>query len=112
MRCAWFGSWGSRRARLHPGALLTAMRTYAAGRGVRGSGSWAPVPEVAAALARDEPTGKRWFLALDVSGSMVAGVPNLSAREASAAMVLATAATEPAYDIIGFTGRGYGSTSV
>jgi 60 kDa SS-A/Ro ribonucleoprotein len=40
---------------------------------------------------------------------MVAGVPNLSAREASAAMALVTAATEPTHHIIGFTGRGHGA---
>ncbi|HEX4606585.1 MAG TPA: TROVE domain-containing protein, partial [Urbifossiella sp.] len=39
-----------RRSRLHPLALLTALRTYAAGRGVRGSGAWAPVPQVIDAL--------------------------------------------------------------
>jgi 60 kDa SS-A/Ro ribonucleoprotein len=109
-----------RRSRLHPVALLTALRTYAAGRGVRGSGVWAPVPAVASALdaafygafAHVGSTGKRWLLALDVSGSMacstVSGVPNLSAREASAALALVTAATEPAHHIIGFTGRGSG----
>ena len=45
-----------------------------------------------------EPTGKRLLLALDVSGSMtggsVAGVPDLTPRDASAAMALVTAATE------------------
>jgi 60 kDa SS-A/Ro ribonucleoprotein len=110
-----------RRSRPHPVALLTALRTYAAGRGVRGSGVWTPVPAVLdaldaafyAAFAHVEPTGKRWLLALDVSGSMacsmVAGVPNLSAREASAAMALVTAATEPAHHVVGFTGRGHGA---
>ncbi len=110
-----------RRARLHPVSLLVALRTYASGRGVRGAGVWNPVPSVLhaldtafyAAFAHVEPTGKRWLLALDVSGSMagsmVAGVPNLSAREASAAMALVTAATEPSHHIIGFTGRGHGA---
>jgi 60 kDa SS-A/Ro ribonucleoprotein len=106
---------------LHPLALLTALRTYAAGRGVRGSGVCTPVPAVLdaldaafyAAFAQVEPTCKRWLLALDVSGSMacsmVAGVPNLSAREASAAMALVTAATETAHHVVGFTGRGHGT---
>jgi 60 kDa SS-A/Ro ribonucleoprotein len=53
-----------------------------------------------------EPTGKRWLLALDVSGSMsmgqVAGVPGLTPRVASAAMALVTAATEPAHEFLGF----------
>jgi 60 kDa SS-A/Ro ribonucleoprotein len=110
-----------RRSRLHPVALLTALRTYAGGRGVRGVGMWAPVPAVLdaldaafyAAFAHVESTGKRWLLALDVSGSMgcsmVAGVPNLSAREASAAMALVTATTESAHHVVGFTGRGHGA---
>src|SRR5438067_2720174 len=35
-----------RRARVHPIALLAALRTYAAGRGVRGRSEWSPVREV------------------------------------------------------------------
>ena len=46
------------------------------------------------------------LLALDVSGSMqsglVAGVPGLSPRDASAALALVTAATEPDWEIVGF----------
>ena len=51
------------------------------------------------------PTGKRWLLALDVSGSMdggqIAGVPGLTPRVASAAMALITAATETAAPVHG-----------
>src|SRR6185436_2530007 len=54
-----------------------------------------------------EPCGKPVLLALDVSGSMggsmIAG-SCLSAREASAAMALITAATEPEYHLVGFSG--------
>ena len=51
------------------------------------------------------------LLALDVSGSMtcgeVAGVPGLTPRDASAAMALVTAATEPRHEIVAFyAGRG------
>ena len=53
-----------------------------------------------------EPCGKPVLLALDVSGSMdgsmIAG-SCLSAREASAAMALVTAATEPECEIIAFS---------
>jgi 60 kDa SS-A/Ro ribonucleoprotein len=53
-----------------------------------------------------EPTGKRWLLALDVSGSMsmgtVSGVPGLTPRVASAAMALITAATEQHHTFLGF----------
>jgi 60 kDa SS-A/Ro ribonucleoprotein len=108
-----------RRARVHPIALLAALRTYAAGRGARGRGEWSPVREVVdaldaafyAAFESVEPAGKRLLLALDVSGSMtsgvVAGVPGLTPRDASAALALVTAATEPHYEVVGFfAGKG------
>jgi 60 kDa SS-A/Ro ribonucleoprotein len=103
-----------RRARVHPIALLAALRTYAAGRGARGRNEWDPVREVVDALdaafytafGNVEPTGKRIMLALDVSGSMtsgrVAGVPTLTPHDASAALALVTAATEPNYETVGF----------
>ena len=67
-----------RQARVHPIAVLAALRTYASGRGVRGRHTWAPVAQVVdaldaafyAAFGNVEPTGKRMLLALDVSGSM------------------------------------------
>ena len=103
------------RARLHPLALLVALRTYAAGQGDRGGLTWEPVQPVIDALNAAfytafrsiEPTGKRLLLALDVSGSMAAGRvagSSLTPREASAAMALVTAATEPATHIVGFSG--------
>ena len=108
-----------RRARLHPIALLSALRTYAAGRGMRGRPRWAPVAEVVDALdaafttamAGVQPTGQRLLLALDVSESMawghVSGVPGLTPRDASAAMALVTAATEPRAEIVGFFAGGW-----
>ena len=125
-----------RRARVHPIAVLAALRTYASGHGARGRGTWHPVREVVDALdaafytafGNVEATGKRLLLALDVSGSMgwgeVAGVPGLTPREASAALALVTAATESRYEIVGFfagtggwntrrtAGRGYGETGL
>ncbi|SOD02524.1 SS-A/Ro ribonucleoprotein [bacterium JGI 053] len=103
-----------RRARVHPVQVLSAMRTYAAGRGFRGKHSWEPVAEVVDALdaafylafGAVEPSGKRMMLALDVSGSMMApvqGLEQLSCREASAAMALVTAATEPRHLFTAFT---------
>jgi 60 kDa SS-A/Ro ribonucleoprotein len=103
-----------RRARVHPIAVLAALRTYSAGRGARGRNEWSPVREVVDALdaafytafGNVEPAGKRLLLALDVSGSMtsgwVAGVPGLTPRDASAALALVTAATEERYEIVGF----------
>jgi 60 kDa SS-A/Ro ribonucleoprotein len=108
-----------RAARVHPIVLLAALRTYATGRGVRGRGTWDPVRELVDALdvafyasfANVEAAGARLLLALDVSGSMtygeIAGVPGLTPRDASAALALVTAATEPRYEIVGFfAGRG------
>jgi 60 kDa SS-A/Ro ribonucleoprotein len=103
-----------RRARVHPIALLAALRTYSAGHGARGRHEWKPVRQVVDALdaafytafGNVEPAGTRLLLALDVSGSMtsgwVAGVPGLTPRDASAALALVTAATEPDYEIVGF----------
>ncbi len=103
-----------RKARVHPIAVLAALRTYGAGHGARGRGVWSPVREVVdaldaafyAAFANVEPAGERLLLALDVSGSMtagqVAGVPGLTPRDASAALALVTAATESRYEIVGF----------
>jgi len=108
-----------RHARVHPIAVLAALRTYAAGHGPRSRGTWQPVREIVDALddafylsfGNVEPTGTRLLLALDVSGSMglgrVAGVPGLTPRDASAALALITAATEKRYEIVGFfAGRG------
>jgi 60 kDa SS-A/Ro ribonucleoprotein len=103
-----------RTARIHPIAVLAALKTYARGRGERGKTTWTPVPQVVDALdaafyatfANVEPSGKRWLLGLDVSGSMgmgtVAGVPGLTPRVASAAMALITAATEQHHTVLGF----------
>jgi 60 kDa SS-A/Ro ribonucleoprotein len=103
-----------RRARVHPIAVLAALRTYAEGRGARGRGEWNPVREVVDALdaafytafGNVEPAGTRLLLALDVSGSMgggqVAGVPSLTPRDAAAALALVTAATEERYEVLGF----------
>src|SRR5438552_3242588 len=102
-----------RRARVHPIAVLAALRTYASGRGARGRGEWNPVREIVDALdaafytafGNVEATGKRLLLALDVSASMtggaVAGVRDLTPRDASAALALVTAATESRYEEIG-----------
>jgi 60 kDa SS-A/Ro ribonucleoprotein len=101
------------RARVHPVSVLVALRTYAGGHGARGRETWQPVSEITdaldaafyAAFGAVEPAGKRTMLALDVSGSMtqaVSGLP-LSCREASAALALVTAGTEPAAFVAGFT---------
>ena len=109
-----------RRARIHPLAVLAALKTYAQGHGMKGQGTWTPVAPVIDALddafylafGNVEASGKRTMLALDVSGSMsvgVHGMPYLSCREASAAMALVTAAIEPSYRIVAFTKGSYPS---
>lgn len=114
-----------RRARVHPIALLLALRTYAAGRGMLGKLTWTPDPAVCHALdsafyasfANVTATGKRLLLALDVSASMgvgrVAGTP-LTPREAAAAMLMIAAAAERRCNLMAFTagkmnGRGPGA---
>lgn len=112
-----------KNGRVHPINVLVAQRTYTSGRSARGESTWTPVSKISDALdaafynayGAVEPSGKRILLALDVSGSMtapVSGLP-LSCREASAALAMVTAGTEPNHDIVGFTGRhgnnGYGA---
>ena len=102
-----------KKARIHPIHVLLALATYASGRGFRGKGTWTPVQQVVDALneafylafATVEPTGKRWYIGLDVSGSMasgtVAGTP-LTPRDAAAAMSLVIARTESRYVVRAF----------
>ena len=110
------------RSRIHPLAVLIAEKVYAQGHGEKGDLRWKPVPKIIDALdgafyatcSNVEPCGKPVLLALDVSGSMegtmIAG-SCLTARQASAALALVTAATEPECEIIAFSapaGGGYG----
>ncbi|MBB4637382.1 TROVE domain-containing protein [Longimicrobium terrae] len=108
-----------RRARVHPVRVLSALRTYARGKG-RGAAGWAPVASVVDALdaafylafGAVVPSGRRTLLALDVSGSMLAnvlGLQGITCRDASAAMALVTAATEPAHQFVAFTAGPYAS---
>jgi 60 kDa SS-A/Ro ribonucleoprotein len=101
-----------RKARLHPVAILMALRTYAAGQGQRGGYTWAPVPQIVDALndsfysafANVTPTGKRWLLGVDVSGSMsqpLAGTL-MSCCEGATALALVTAHVEAEYSICAF----------
>ncbi|KAH7709094.1 CBN-ROP-1 protein [Aphelenchoides avenae] len=86
------------KARIHPVCVLLAAATYNKGRGFRGSLEWSVNKRVEAALNKAflkafknvEPTGKRYCLAIDVSGSMCSPVGGgsgvISCREASIAM--------------------------
>lgn len=115
-----------KKARVHPLSLLSAMKTYGQGHGVRGSLSWKVNQNIMAALEQGfyrsfftiEPTGKRWMLGIDVSVSMscgnVAGIPNLMPSEAAAVMAMVTARTENRSMIMGFadTFRDLGIKSI
>jgi 60 kDa SS-A/Ro ribonucleoprotein len=103
-----------KKARVHPIQLLIAQKTYGSGRGNRGSGEWDVVPQIVDAL--DDafyksfqaivPSDKRFYLGIDVSGSMslgeVAGVNGLTPRAAAATMAMVTARSEKQYYMAGF----------
>lgn len=109
-----------RGGRVHPMAILLALQTYAQGHGDKGKLTWAPNSVIVAALDKAfylafeavRPAGKRILLALDISGSMdgshIAG-SSLSARQASVAMALITAATEPSTHTVAFTAGSHRS---
>ncbi|MHC4647569.1 MAG: TROVE domain-containing protein [Planctomycetota bacterium] len=111
-----------KRARLHPMAILLALKTYQQGRGMRGNLTWSPVGQVVDALdgafylsfGTVTPTEKRLCLALDISGSMgcaVSGTPFLACREAVGALSLVTANVEPSYEMVAFTSGAPGEMS-
>jgi 60 kDa SS-A/Ro ribonucleoprotein len=103
-----------RGAKVHPIQLLSALRTYSSGRGVRSAATWTVSNKVVEALDEAfelsfgavEPAGTRHLLALDVSGSMqggeIAGVPGLTPSAATAALAVVAARTEPWTAIMGF----------
>lgn len=102
-----------KKARVHPLSIITALKIYAQGHGMKGRSEWNPVAAIQEALNETfylafdavEPTGKNHLLALDVSGSMawgkIAGSP-LTPMEASAVMAMVTCRTEPNTEIIAF----------
>lgn len=105
-----------KKARVHPIDMLKALFVYKAGRGQKGSLSWSPVAQIVDALDAGfyesfgavEPTGKRIFIALDVSASMtwgggIGGVSGFTPREASACMAMVTMRTEKQWLVKGFS---------
>lgn len=114
-----------KKARVHPYALLLALKTYGQGKGNLGKGEWTVSSAVVDALddafylsfQHVEPTGKRFILGVDVSGSMSNAmigtgakgkfgehVPGpISAAEGAAAMALAVAKVEKSSFIHGFS---------
>jgi 60 kDa SS-A/Ro ribonucleoprotein len=104
-----------RKARVHPIQILIAAKTYEAGHGLRGSGEWTTVPQIVDALdgafysafQNIEPSGKRFYLGLDISGSMwggaVAGIPGFTPAIGAGAMAMVTVKSEKNYYAAGFT---------
>lgn len=103
-----------KKGRVHPVAILNALRVYSQGHGEKGSLSWTPSPSITRALDNAfytafqavEPTRKRYLLGLDVSGSMfgnkIAGTA-LDAASACAAMAMVTARTEANCTMVAFS---------
>jgi len=104
------------KSRLHPLAVLKALNQYQQGHGDRGKLTWTPVQKIVDALEHAfrlsfknvQPTGKRIGLFLDVSASMtwpqsmISGL-SMTARTASAAMAMVTAAVESNYGVFSFS---------
>lgn len=103
------------KARVHPFSILLALKTYALGHGLRGSGEWTVDPGTVDALDHAfyeafknvEPTGKNYLQGVDVSGSMGWGHGSsvLTSREAAMAMAMIINKTEDNVYTHGFSGR-------
>lgn len=95
-----------RKGRLHPIQYLNALGIY--NKGVTNTKIAGALEKgFYAAFANVEPSNKRILIALDVSGSMTwespAGLVGLNAMEASVAMALVTARTEPYVEVKAFS---------
>ena len=91
-----------KESRIHPLQVLVGMKTYSQGKGDLGSMTWPVNSYITTALSTTfrqafgniTPTGKRFMIGLDVSGSMsmgmCAGAKNITPREGSVAMAMMT----------------------
>lgn len=100
--------------RVHPINLMMTGFVYQQGRGIKGDLTWSTDQKISAALESAfyksfkfvEPTNKRHYLALDVSGSMTWGnIANsfITPRNASAAMAMLALRTEKQSAVFGFS---------
>ncbi|XP_061196107.1 RNA-binding protein RO60-like [Saccostrea echinata] len=105
-----------KHGRIHPFTLLVALNQYKKSHGELGKMKWKKNVNIEKALEdafylsfkNVEPTGKRFCLAVDVSGSMnvpVMGTPTISVRDAAAAMIMVTARTEENYEVVAFSDK-------
>ena len=100
-----------KESRVHPLQVLVGMKTYSQGKGELGSMTWTPNYYITTALSTTfrqsfgniTPTGKRFMIGLDVSGSMsmsmCAGAKNITPREGSVAMAMMTLHAEGAQNV-------------
>ena len=98
-------------SKVHPLQVLVGMKTYSQGKGDLGSMTWTPNSYITTALSTTfrqsfgniTPTGKRFMIGLDVSGSMgmcmCAGAKNITPREGSVAMAMMTLHAEGAQNV-------------
>ena len=102
------------KSRIHPFKVLVASTTYGAGKAVKGALAWTVSPIVRDTLTSTflrsfknvTPTGKRYMVAMDVSGSMdcaCMGCPSITCRQGSAALALMLYETEPYVYLRGFS---------
>lgn len=109
------------KAHVHPVQILMALSTYRSGSGLRGSLTWAPERRIVRALDSAfykafravEPTGKRFYIGLDISGSMLGGRvggTNLTPREVGAVLTMVTMSSEKMCHAVGFTSGAGGVT--
>ena len=104
-----------KKSLIHPLNILIAQLTYESGRSVKGSSVWTPNKKVVGALEKaflqsfdvQEPTGKNFLVALDISGSMGWGalkdIPGLTPRVVSGVMTLALVKAERHVSTVGFS---------
>ena len=110
-----------KESKVHPLQVLIGMKTYSQGKGDLGSMTWVPNSYITVALSTTfrqafgniTPTGKRFMIGLDVSGSMgmsmCAGAKNITPREGSVAMAMMTLHAEGVQNvhIYGFSNTFY-----
>lgn len=102
-----------KKSRMHPMDFLLAAKVYGQGHGNKGSLTWPVSAPIVDALEKAfylafqnvVPTGKRFLIGLDVSGSMgnslTTGQP-ISCREAGAALTTVIKRTEPWTEVMAF----------
>lgn len=100
-----------KESKIHPLQVLVGMKTYSQGKGDLGSMTWTVNSYITVALSTTfrqafgniTPTGKRYMIGLDVSGSMsmcmCAGAKNITPREGSIAMAMMTLHAEGAQNV-------------